>query len=190
MLHKTTTHTTYQTTSSTENSLTSGGFCDVRIPAGSHVLTARDLTDPGVVSAPVKVVSTVSPTPATLTWVKPADGETFTAGTPVGLAVEAVDPGGLIYHVDFYADGKLIGGSDFSCPTCKFAPGATIPHSFTWTGATAGKHTLVAKAKDSAGREVASKPIVVAVAAPRIVAERMLPAVLPYNSKFTVSITV
>ncbi len=162
----------------------------VRIPVGTHVLTARDLKDKSVVSAPVKVLSTAPPTPATLTWVKPADGDSFAAGTPIGLAVEAVDPGGLIYHVDFYADGRLIGGSDFSCPTCKFAPGATIPHSFTWTGAAVGKHTLVAKAKDSNGREVASKPVVVAVAAPRIVAERVLPAVLPYNSKFTVSITV
>jgi hypothetical protein len=35
VLHKTTTHTVYQTTSSTENSLASGGFCDIRIPAGS-----------------------------------------------------------------------------------------------------------------------------------------------------------
>ena len=162
----------------------------VRIPAGSHVLTARDLKDETVVSAPVKVLSTVSPMPAILTWVQPADEETFAAGTPVGLAVEAVDPGGLIHHVDFYADGQLIGGSDFSCPTCKFAPGATIPHGFVWTGAAAGRHELVARGKDSAGLEVASKPIVVAVVAPRIVAERVLPAVLPYNSKFTVSITV
>ncbi len=162
----------------------------VRIPAGIHVLTARDLKDKSVISAPVKVVSTASPTPATITWVKPVDGGTFAAGTPVGLAVEAVDPGGLIHHVDFYADGKLIGGSDFSCPTCKFAPGATIPHSFTWTGAVVGKHTLVVKGKDSTGHEVASKPIVVAVVAPRIVAGRVLPPVLPYNSKFTVSITV
>lgn len=162
----------------------------VRIPAGTHVLTARDLKDKTVVSAPVKVVSTTSPKPATITWVKPADGETFVAGTPVRLGVEAVDPGGLIYHVDFYADGKLIGGSDFSCPTCKFAPGATIPHSFAWTGAAAGKHTLVVKGKDFAGHEVVSKPIVVVVVAPHIVAERVLPTVLPYNSKFTVSITV
>ena len=35
VLHKTTTHTVFQTTSSTEGSLSSGGFCDVRIPAGS-----------------------------------------------------------------------------------------------------------------------------------------------------------
>ena len=35
VLHKTTTHTVYQTTSSTEGALSSGGFCDVRIPAGS-----------------------------------------------------------------------------------------------------------------------------------------------------------
>jgi hypothetical protein len=35
VLHKTNSHTVYQTTSSTENSLTSGGFADIRIPAGS-----------------------------------------------------------------------------------------------------------------------------------------------------------
>ena len=35
VLHRTCTHTVYQTTSSTEGALTSGGFVDVRIPAGS-----------------------------------------------------------------------------------------------------------------------------------------------------------
>ena len=35
ILHKSTTQTIFLSTSSTENALSSGGFCDIRIPSGS-----------------------------------------------------------------------------------------------------------------------------------------------------------
>ena len=35
ILHKNTTQTVFLSTSSTENMLSSGGFCDIRIPSGS-----------------------------------------------------------------------------------------------------------------------------------------------------------
>ncbi len=165
----------------------------LRPPVGDHELVARDLSDSTVIS-PVVHIHVIDPNPlATMTWVKPEDGDTFPAGTPIDLEVAAFDPKGLIFHADFYSDGKLIGGADYSCPLCKPAPGATLSIPFQWTGAPLGKHLLAAVATNSAGLAVGTKRLTIEVTAPpapRIAAERTLPAVFQPGTKFTVSITV
>lgn len=165
----------------------------VTVPIGAHELVVRDLTDSKVVSPTVHVKTLDSNLPATLTWVQPADGAKFAFGKPIVLELEAIDPKGLIYHVDLFADDHLIGVSDFVCLTCKFAPGALIPHRFEWQGAAVGKHVLHAAAKDSAGHEVLSKRLAIEVTAPPpplIIAERTLPAFFQPGAKFTVSVAV
>ena len=166
---------------------------NVSLPAGAHELVARDLSDAKVVSPAVHVLVT-DPNPiATLTWVKPEDGAKFPPGTPIDLEVAAFDPKGLIFHADFFADGKLIGGADYSCPLCKPAPGATLSIPFQWTGAPIGKHLLSAVATNSAGLAVGTKRITIEVSAPpvpSIAAERKLPTVFQPGTKFIVSINV
>ena len=165
----------------------------LRPPAGDHELVARDLSDSKVVS-PVVHIHVTDPNPlATLTWVKPEEGAKFPAGTPIDLEVAAFDPNGLIFHADFYSDGKLIGGADYSCPVCKPAPGATLPIPFQWTGAAVGKHLLSAVATNSAGLAVGTRRLAIEVTGPptpHITAERKLPALFQPGTKFTVSIAV
>ncbi|HTH50228.1 MAG TPA: Ig-like domain-containing protein [Candidatus Limnocylindria bacterium] len=166
---------------------------NVRLPAGDHELVARDLTDAQVVSPAVHVHVTDPNPPATLTWVQPKDGAKFPPGTPIDLEVAAFDPKGLIFHADFFDDGKRIGGADYSCPLCKPAPGVTLSIPFQWTGAPVGKHLLSAVATNSAGIAVGTPRIAIEVTAPtgpRIVATRKLPTVFQPGVKFTVSITV
>jgi hypothetical protein len=116
---------------------------------------------------------------AHIDWVNPVTGDTFAVGQAIELAVEAQDPAGLLTHVDFYAGDRRIGFSDWSCPECRMASGATLPHQFVWKGAEPGRHTLWAEGVDAAGIRVVSALVTVVVKdgpAPVGVAVRRLPA--------------
>ncbi len=131
--------------------------------------------------------------PATITWIHPANGARFPVGTPIELKVTARDPAGLLTHVDFLAGDRLIGGGDWSCITCKMAPGAELPISFVWKDAPAGIHTLHAEGIDAAGTRVTSAPITIVVediVPPKGAAIRHLPASAAGGTAFAVTIDV
>ena len=61
VLHQSEVDTTFTATSSTENVLGSGGFCDVRIPAGStsivtHMVIELTIRSTGILLLPVPIV--------------------------------------------------------------------------------------------------------------------------------------
>src|SRR5579862_502316 len=73
----------------------------------------------------------------TVALTSPANGSTFTAGTPILLAANASDPDGTISKVEFYRGGSTLIGTATSAP-----------YSYTWTNATSGTYSLTAKAYD------------------------------------------
>jgi len=166
---------------------------EVKIPRGDHLLIARDLAEKAVASPPVKLRSEDSDKVPSITWVKLGDGATFMHDVPILLEVQAVDPRGLFFHVDFFADGRAIGGSDFNCPECRPALGAVLIHRFEWSGAPVGKHLLHAAAFDAAGGLVTSRRIQIEVLptpGPQFSAWRTLPDSFVAGQKFTVRVDV
>ncbi|MEN9676694.1 MAG: hypothetical protein RIS76_2590 [Verrucomicrobiota bacterium] len=126
----------------------------IRLKAGPHELVVVDLLDPSVVSPPVTVLAGTSG--AEIAWITPPEGAEFPLGTPILLEVQAVDPTGLLWVVEFF-DGEVpIGKSEFSCLTCRLAPGAVIPHQLVWNNAGVGPHLLSVRAVREDGTVVTS----------------------------------
>ncbi len=74
--------------------------------------------------------------PPAITLLAPLNGTTFTLPAAITLAADAVDTDGYISKVEFF-DGAA-----------KIAEVTTAPFIFTWTTATAGTHSISAKATD------------------------------------------
>ena len=105
-----------------------------------------------------------SPTHATLVIDSPKDGATFVAPAHIPITATAVDPKGYISRVEFFANEKSIGVSEIVFVRAP-DPGTPIKHTLDWNNVPAGKYTIVAKAKDSAGAVVTSAPVTVTVTA-------------------------
>jgi Subtilase family/Bacterial Ig domain/Fervidolysin N-terminal prodomain/F5/8 type C domain len=95
--------------------------------------------------------STVN-TPPSVAITSPADGANFTAPATIPVTATASDLDGTIQQVAFYGDGTQIGTATAS------------PYTVTWTGVTAGTHTLTAVATDNGGATTTSAPVSVTVA--------------------------
>src|SRR5687768_17144238 len=78
-----------------------------------------------------------SNTPPIVSLSSPTSGQSFLAGSTVGLAATASDPGGLVSRVEFRVDGNLVNTD------------TTAPYSFDVTGLAAGSHTAQATAFDN-----------------------------------------
>ena len=101
-------------------------------------------------------------TRASLEVTQPGDGDHFNAGADIVINSTALDIDSAITSVDFYAGSQKIGTSQlffFVQP----APGTPIYHTFTWTGAPAGTHTLTTHATTSAGAAIASAPVTITI---------------------------
>ncbi|HAB17286.1 MAG TPA: Ig-like domain-containing protein [Verrucomicrobiota bacterium] len=165
----------------------------IAIPEGEHELMARDQFDRTVVSPPVRIQSIGNEAHATLNWVQPADETRFIEGVPIDLGIVAVDPRGLIFEAEFYADGRRIGAGRFDCPECRLRPGAPIPIHFQWDDAPIGRHTLHATATDVAGQTITTTRIsiqVMAAQAPPLTVIRVLPPAVSSGIPFTVRLDV
>ncbi len=90
-------------------------------------------------------------TPPTVTLTAPANNSTYTTLETVTLTATAADADGTVSKVDFY-DGTTLLGSD-----------NTSPYSYSWTGMSAGTHTLTAVATDNMGLSTTSTAITVTV---------------------------
>jgi len=99
---------------------------------------------------------------STLRITAPRDGSRFPMGVPITINAVAIDPLGAITRVEFWADEQQIGVSEIwfiRAPD----PGTPIHHEFVWNDAKPGTHALMARAKDSAGLDVASSPVQIEV---------------------------
>ena len=81
----------------------------------------------------------------------PVNGSAVILPTVVGLAATAVDPDGFVTRVEFFDGSTLIGTA------------TTAPYTYAWTTATAGSHTITARAYDSGLGYATSAPVIIGV---------------------------
>ena len=121
---------------------------------GAHALSARVFSANGTAIASTGVGISVADLSVEL--LAPFAGEVFSTGIPIPLAASPSEAM-AIAKVEFYADGALIGAS------------TGAPFRATWNGASAGRHSVIAKVFDPNGLTAISGPASVAViAAPSI----------------------
>ena len=120
--------------------------------AGGHSLTAiaYDAGSLSTTSTAVSVTVNAANTPPTVSITSPANGAVIAAPGAVTITANAADAEGPVQRVEFYVDGGLV-DTDFSAP---FA-GA-------WN-ATAGGHSLTAKAYDAGSLSTTSTAVSVTV---------------------------
>jgi hypothetical protein len=122
------------------------------VSAGSHALTARARDAAGNTTTSSTITVTIpDATAPTVSVTAPANGATVT-GT-VSVTASASDNVGVV-GVQFLLDGANLGAED-----------TTAPYSVSWNAAaaTAGAHTLQARARDAAGNTTTSATITVTV---------------------------
>ncbi|HJU21580.1 MAG TPA: Ig-like domain-containing protein [Casimicrobiaceae bacterium] len=88
----------------------------------------------------------------TVALTSPANGMTFTAGSPITLAANASDPDGTISKVEFYRGASTLIGTATSAP-----------YGYTWTNATSGTYSLTAKAYDDRRATTTSSAVSITV---------------------------
>ncbi len=93
--------------------------------------------------------------PPTVTLTAPPAGSTGTTGVPLTLAASAGDSDGSVAGVEFFDNGVKVGATD-----------ASAPYSVSWTPASAGTHSLTARATDDLAASTTSVAITVTVSAP------------------------
>lgn len=114
--------------------------------------------DPQNDSARVAIRDSSGPSGPVLEITHPEDGQTFPGDAPIEFTAIAID----FSRVAFYAGETQIGVSEimfFRAPD----PGTPIQHSFTWRKPDPGTHAITARAVDSQGQSVISRPIVIHV---------------------------
>ena len=107
--------------------------------------------DVGTVSLNVQLAATIPPN---VSLAAPSGGP-FTEPATINLVATASDPDGSVDHVDFFADGALIGS----------ATSATSTFTFQWRTVLEGDYTVTASAHDDRGAVSGSNAIAVRVGA-------------------------
>jgi len=90
-------------------------------------------------------------TPPLVAITSPMNGATFATSGNISIAATAVDPGGAVSKVEFYADGAKLGEA------------ASSPYTFVWSNAPAASHVLTARAADDQAAVRISAPVAVSV---------------------------
>jgi uncharacterized delta-60 repeat protein len=119
---------------------------------------AQTLSD----SVEILVLRTATPIPAVLTLDKLTPTNIFTvpASIDIPLKITALDPNGDPHHIEFFANGQLIGASD--CQPCD----SIRIQVFKWQNSPVGEYSIVAKGKDSLGTTLESNTLFVTVNPP------------------------
>jgi len=115
----------------------------------------------GVFSAVLSLGVTADAQP-NLVIAEPKDGQVYAAPADILIRTTAFDPAGAILYVEYFDGEQVIGHSQiatFAVPQ----PGQLWHHSFLWQGAPIGFHSLTARAHDSRGNPVISKPVQIQV---------------------------
>jgi hypothetical protein len=124
------------------------------VAIGTYSLTARATDNLGAIGkSSAASVSVVNDAPPTVSLTAPTNGQIFYVGQPIGLAATAADSDGTVSKVDFLVDGNVLASTGSS------------PYAYTWTGASAGTHTISARATDNIGAATTSSSVTITVAA-------------------------
>ncbi len=121
------------------------------VALGRHTVVAQatDTYGQSALSATAKItVSNVLPVVAITS---PTSGKVFPAHSAVVLEAQASDADGGIKQVTFFVGDRNVGTV------------TTAPYSVLVTGLKAGSYSVVAKATDTAGQTVASKPVKISI---------------------------
>jgi hypothetical protein len=97
-------------------------------------------------------------TPPVVTWVGPADGESFPAGSDIPLRARATDADGSVSYVEFYANGIKLGQ----------VVSSTEVYDFVWSNPPSGTYELHAEAVDNDGARGLSGSVQIVVGAPSV----------------------
>ena len=92
--------------------------------------------------------------PPTVALTNPANGSSYTVGTPLTVAADAADSDGTITQVQFFVNGAPLGAAD-----------TVSPYSAVWTANSVGVYSLTAQATDNNGNVTTSAPITVTIGA-------------------------
>ncbi|MEO8429154.1 MAG: Ig-like domain-containing protein, partial [Verrucomicrobiota bacterium] len=103
---------------------------------------------------------------AILTIHAPKDGESFLTPARITINATAIDPKGYISHVEFFEGDRRIGVSQIDFIRAP-DPGTPIEHEFVWTNVPPGNYKLTARAKDTTGETIVSKPVQIVVRSPQ-----------------------
>lgn len=123
------------------------------VAAGIYQLEAVATDTHGLVSTSAVVTVTVTnDLPPLVTLTSPTNGSVFLNGVGIDFTATASDPDGVVARVEYF-DGPTKLGESFTGPL----------YPFTWNGATAGGHQLVAVATDGAGMKGTSAPVNITV---------------------------
>jgi hypothetical protein len=76
----------------------------------------------------------------TVSITRPTNGNTYLQGSTINIAANALEEGGSIGKVEYYANNTLLGQS------------LTAPYTFNWTNVQAGDYTLTARAYDASNQ--------------------------------------
>ncbi len=120
--------------------------------------------------------------PAVCQYLHPTDGALLIGKTPLRLSVAAFDIDDEIARVEFFVDDELIGQD------------LTAPWAFLWSVPDAGTFTLSARAFDTHGATLASKPVMVSVeedaTPPTVVIQKPLPDVLLLRAPVSINVNL
>lgn len=122
---------------------------------GSHSLTARATDNAGSTGSSASIAVTVTPPnlPPSVSITAPSDGQTLTLGLPILIATNAADSDDGVAKVEFYDGAALLGTV------------TSAPWQLSWSGASAGSHTLRAIAFDTRAASTTSASVTVSVVA-------------------------
>ncbi len=121
------------------------------VALGRHTVVAQatDTYGQSALSATAKI--TISNVLPVVSITSPTSGKVFPANTPVVLEAQASDADGGIKQVSFFTGNHNLGTV------------TTAPYSVLVTGLKAGSYSIIAKATDTAGQTVASKPVKITI---------------------------
>lgn len=131
------------------------------IPAGNHSLTAKAFDNLGLTRTSAVTTITVASSPIIIKTqiTSPGANATFNHGSAITIAANATVSEGTISRVEFFNNGTKLGEDN------------TSPYSYTWIGASVGKHSLTVKATTNQQASLLSQAIEVEVKTPVVVAQ-------------------
>ena len=124
------------------------------VSEGTYALHAKAIDNDGASTSSTTRTITVEliTTGASVVVTSPLNGTTFKVGDVIELAARTRTTAGSIAKVEFFANNIKV-GEDF-----------TTPYSHNWKGASAGNHTILARATDNLGEVVTSTAVSIVVA--------------------------
>jgi gliding motility-associated-like protein len=142
----------YGTTKLGEDLTVPYSFTWTNAPIGTHAITAKATDNQNSVATSAAMDITVATNAKPVVSITgPANNAQFNVGAAITITATATDAGGSVTKVEFF-DG-----------TTKLGEDLTSPYSFAWGNATAGSHSLTAKATDNQNNVTTSSAVVITV---------------------------